>query len=199
MLFEVPTQSVLFAAIFSGIVLIIFWIEYRRVRKRLFNREKQIKRRMYELSILRELGERIGYSLNVQKIVDIISGSLGKLLPYSIVAYMIPQEEGRLVVHVYLAEPISKKFISDVKSRMLKAISTLFGKEYLEEDVDERISGTVTDPTSKEEIRSFFNIPIEINQKPAGILTVAATRPNLYKTSEVVEILYTIMNQASEA
>ena len=199
MLFEVPTQSVLFAAIFSGVVLIIFWIEYRRVRKRLFNREKQIKRRMYELSILRELGERIGYSLNVQKIVDIISGSLGKLLPYSIVAYMIPQEEGRLVFHVYLAEPISKKFISDVKSRMLKAISTLFGKEYLEEDVDESISGTVTDPTSKEEIRSFFNIPIEINQKPAGILTVAATKPNLYKTSEEVEILYTIMNQASEA
>lgn len=196
---QIPLQSALWAAIFSGVVLIIFWIEYRRVRARLFLREKQIKRRMYELSILRELGERIGYSLNVQKIVDIISGSLGKLLPYSTVAYMIASEEGRLVFHINLAEPISKKFIADVRSRMLKAYSALFGKTYADPDVDESVSGAITDAAKGENVQSFFNVPIEINRKPAGILTVAAARPNLYRTSEEVEILYTIVNQASEA
>ena len=154
---EVPTQSVLLAAIFSGVVLIIFWIEYRRVRRRLFLREGLIKRRMYELSILRELGERIGYSLNVQKIVDIISGSLGKLLPYSTVAYMLPDEEGRVLFHINLAQPVSKKFVSEVRGRMLKAISALFGKEYTDTDIDESISGTITDESNKSGIRSFFN------------------------------------------
>jgi len=111
--FDYLTQSVLWAAIFSGIVLIIFWIEYRRTRGKLFEREKQMKRRMYELSILRELGERIGYSLNVQKIVDIISGSLANLLHYSIVAYMLPTEEGRLTFHISIAEGVSKDFLND--------------------------------------------------------------------------------------
>lgn len=196
---ELPTQSLLGAAIFSGIVLILFWVEYRRIRGRLFLRELQMKRRMYELSILRELGERIGYSLNIQKIVDIIGSSLGDLLPYSIVGYMLPDEEGRIVFRINLAESVSKNFLTEVRSRMLKAFSVLFGKVYADTDIDESISGVVTDPSGKKEVRSFFNIPIVINDKPAGILTVAATKSGLYRTSEEVEILYTIMNQASEA
>ncbi len=199
MSFILPTQSVFWAAIFSGIVLIIFWFEYRRVRSRLLKREEQMRHRMYELSILRELGERIGYSLNVQKIVDVITGSLGKLLPYSTVAYMLPTEEGRLLFHLLMAESVSKQFIAEVRERMLKSFTTLFGKTYTEKDIEESISGSLTDPTSHDKVQSFFNIPIVINGRPAGILTVASTASGLYKTSEEVEILYTIMNQASEA
>ncbi len=192
-------SSVLIAAIFSGIVLIIFWFEYRRIRKRLFKREEQMRHRMYELSILREIGERIGYSLNIQKIVEVIAGSLGKLLPYSTVAYMLPSEEGRLVFKIALAESVNKTFVSEVRSRMLKACTTLFNKDYVEKDVEESVSGVVTDPTSREKVESFFNVPIVINSKPAGIFTVASVESGLYKTSEEVEILYTIMGQASEA
>ncbi len=192
-------SSVLIAAIFSGIVLVIFWFEYRRVRGRLFKREEQMKHRMYELSILREIGERIGYSLNVQKIVEVIAGSLGKLLPYSTVAYMLPNEEGRLVFKITLAEPVRKDFISEVRAGMLKTSSVLFSKDYGDKDIEESVSGVITDPTSREKVQSFFNVPIVINDKPAGIFTVASVKPGLYKTSEEVEILYTIMNQASEA
>lgn len=195
----VAQSAIFWAAGFSGIVLIIFWFEYRRIRFRLLRREEQMKHRMYELSILRELGERIGYSLNVRKIVDIITGSLGKLLPYSTVAYMLPNEEGRLVFNISLAESVSKEFIGEVRARMLRAISALFGREYAAKEVEESVTGSVTDPTSRGKAASSFNVPIVINGKPAGILTVASTRPGLYKTSNEVEILYTIMNQASEA
>ena len=189
----------LWAGGFSVVVLVIFWFEYRRVRARLFVREVQMRRRMYELSILRELGERIGYSLNVQKIVDIITGSLQKLLPYSTVAYMLPQEDGRVVFHIALAESVSKAFLAEVRLRMRKSFSALFGKEYEDQDIEESVSGVVTDPNSRDSARSFFNVPIVINQKPAGILTVASKTSGLYKTSEEVEILYTITSQASEA
>ncbi|MDP3993657.1 MAG: ATP-binding protein [bacterium] len=198
--FDTSPQDVYWAAtIFSGLVLIIFWFEYRRTRGKLFVRENQMKRRMYELSILRELGERIGYSLNVQKIIDIIRGSLGKLLPYSIVAYMLPNEDGRLIFNVALAEPVSKSFVAEVKTRMLKSFSALFDEVYSADDIDESISGVVTDPANPAKVESLFNVPIVINNRPAGIFTVAATKPDMYKTSEEVEILYTIMNQASEA
>ncbi len=202
MIFDFPAQSViLWSALFSVLVLIIFWVEYRRIRSRLQRREEQMRHRMYQLSILRELGERIGYSLNVQKVVDIITGSLGKLLPYSTVSYMLlsPDNSGRLLYRIILAESVSKDFILDVKNRMLTAVSALFGKSYTAQDVEESISGSLTDPTGTEKIKSFFNVPIVINQKPAGILTVASNRPGLYKRSEDVEILYTIVTQASEA
>ena len=194
-------QSIIGTAVFSIVVMVIFWFEYRRTRGRLMVREDQMKRRMYELSILRELGERIGYSLNVQKIVEIITGSLQKLLPYSTVAYMLSagDEHDRIDFHITLAESVSKGFVADVRARMLKSFSALFSKEYAESDIEESVSGVVTDPANSKEVRSFFHVPIVINQKPAGILTVASTDPGLYRTSEEVEILYTIMNQASEA
>lgn len=159
-----------------------------------------MKRRMYELSILRELGERIGYSLNVQKIVDIISGSLTRLLPFSTVAYMLPlAEEGRLIFHITLEESVNKNFLNEVKERMLKAFNVLLSKTYSPGDVEESVAGVITDPTSDDAVKSFFNVPIVINGQPAGILTVASGKPGLYKTSEEVEILYTIVSQASEA
>ena len=192
-------QPIVWASLFSLIVLVTTLFAYRKLRVRLLDREEQMKRRMYELSILRELGERIGYSLNVQKIVDIISSSLGNLLPYSVVVYMLPLESGRLLFHMTLAESVSKAFIADARLRMLKSFSALFGKAYTEKDIDETITGVVTDPKSRGKVQSFFNIPIVINNKPAGIFTVASVKSGLYKTSEEVEILYTIMNQASEA
>src|SRR3989344_5060362 len=38
--------------------------------------ETELKSRMYELSILKELGDKTGYSLNVQKIVDVIKNRM---------------------------------------------------------------------------------------------------------------------------
>lgn len=201
MQFELPTQSVMWAAIFSAIVLIIFWFEYRRLRGRLLAREEQMKHRMYEVSILREIGERIGYSLDVPKIIEIIRGSLGRLLPYSTVSFMLPdsQKEGRLLFSVELSEGVNKSFISDVRVRMLTAFSALFAKQFGEKDIEESVIGALTDQENKGRVESFFNVPIVINGRPAGILNVASTMPGLYKKSEDVEILYTIMSQASEA
>lgn len=196
---SVIIPTLLFTGVFSGLVLVIFWVEYRRLRARLLLREEQMRRRLYEIAILRELGERIGYSLNVRKIVDIISGSLGNLLPYSTVAYLLPGEEGRLTFHILLAEPVSRGFIDEIRERMLKSFSALFGKEFEKGEVDEEVSGAVTDPFNKDTVKSFFNVPIVINEKPAGVLTVASKQPGLYKTSAEVEILYTIMHQASDA
>lgn len=196
---ELPTQYLLGTAVFSAFVLILIWVHYRQLRRRLLQRELQMRRRMYELSILRELGERIGYSLNVQKIVDIITSSLGNLLPYSTVGYMLLSEDERVVFHVNLAESVNKNFVSAVRSRMLKAFATLLGKTFSDEDIDESVSGVITDSSGKKEVQSFFNIPIVISEHPVGILTVASTKTGLYRTSEEVEILYTIMSQASEA
>jgi signal transduction histidine kinase/PAS domain-containing protein len=185
-------------AIYTGIVIIFIWWENRKMRHSLKLKEEEMQRRMYEVSILKELGERIGYSLNVQKIVDVITGSLRRLLPYSTVSYMLLGDEGRIIFHCVLEESINKRFVDEVRSRMTAAMGALLGKEIKPEQFDESISGTVTDETNKGAVRSFFNIPVVINNLPVGMLNVASTKEGLYKEDEIT-ILYTIMNQASSA
>jgi len=185
-------------AIYTGIVVLFIWWENRKMRKSLLQKELEMQRRMYEVSILKELGERIGYSLNVQKIVDVITGSLRRLLPYSTVAYMLLGDEGRVIFHCVLEESVNKKFIDDLRFRMVQSFSTLLARDVKEDQIDESISGTITDESNKNGIQSFFNIPVVINNQPVGILNVASTKEGLYKEDEIT-ILYTIMNQASTA
>ena len=188
--------------IFTVIVVSVFLFQYRKLRASLLNREREMARRMYQLSILRELGERIGYSLKIEQIVEIIAGSLRRLLDYSTVAYMLvsrtPEGEARITFNINLEKPVHKKFIAAVKEKMLESLNVLIGKHYTADDVEESISGTITDPTSREEIGSFFNVPIVIGGSPVGLLNIATPEKGRYKSQEV-DILYTIMNQASDA
>lgn len=192
------TQVFIALAIYSVVVLIFIGIENRRMRNSLHAKEREMQRRMYEVSIMKELGDRIGYSLNVQKIVDVITGSLRKLLDYSTVSYLLLADEGRIVFHCVLEESINKQFIDSIRGQMITALGALTGREIKPDEIDESISGTITDETNKTGIKSFFNIPVVINGQPVGLLNISSTKPGLYKDEEMT-ILYTIMNQASAA
>jgi PAS domain S-box-containing protein len=192
------TYILLSLAIYTVIVIVFIWWENRQMRGSLRNKELEMTRRMYEVSILKELGERIGYSLNVQKIVDVITGSLRQLLPYSTVSYLLLTDEGRTVFHCVLEESVNRKFLDDVKKGMLAAFTALISRELREDEIDESISGTITDELSHGVVKSFFNVPVVINNQPVGLLNVASTKDGLYKEDEMT-ILYTIMNQASTA
>ena len=185
-------------AIYTVIVIVFIWWENRQMRHSLKYKEDEMGRRMYEVSILKELGERIGYSLNVQKIVDVITGSLRKLLPYSTVSYLLWSDEGRLIYHCVLEESVNKNFLEDVKKRIVTAFSALIDREIKNSEVDESVSGTITDESNEATVKSFFNIPVVINNQPVGLLSVSSTEEGLYKEAEMT-ILYTIMNQASTA
>ena len=161
-------------------------------------KEREMQRRMYEVSILKELGDRIGYSLNVQKIVDVITGSLRRLLDYSTVSYLLFADEGRVVFHCVLEESVNKQFIESIRGQMVAALGALSSRDMKPDEIDESISGTITDEANRIGIKSFFNIPVVINGQPVGLLNISSTKPGLYKEEEMT-ILYTIMNQASAA
>ena len=93
--------------------------------------EEETHHKLYELAILKELGERIGYSLDVQKIIDIITGSLGEFIEYRVVSYMLVEPE-KILFKVHVEKSVSRKFIDDVRARMLKSLSALLNKEIKE-------------------------------------------------------------------
>ena len=162
-------------------------------------REVMLARHAYETAVLKEIGDRIGYSLNAVKIVEIISRSLGQLLSYSTVSYMIfIESDEKIRFDCNVKETVSGNFIKDVKSKMLAALSEMLAEPLVDIDVDESIAGTILDETENSRVLSFFNLPIIIMDKVVGLITVASKKPNLYGRDET-DVLYRIARQASEA
>lgn len=162
-------------------------------------REAELLSRVYETAVLKEIAERIGYSLDAAKIIEIISGSLGQLLSYSTVSHIILGEnDSELPFACSARESVNRAFIEDVKHKMLAALSEMLSIVVLDVDVDEEISGVILNEQETSPVRSFFNLPIVISGKLAGIITVASKDPGLYQGADTL-VLYRIAQQASFA
>jgi len=181
------------ALVISGF---IYWKSHR-LQLAIKAKENQMGRRMYELAILKELGERIGYSLNVQNIVDIIVGSLHQFIEYSAVSYMVLQPE-KVIFKIHLEKSVARGFVDEVCDRMLKSLTALLDKQITKNEVEEVLSGAIIVEEMPQPVNSYFNIPLVIDKKVVGILTVAHTEAGLYKEDEMT-ILYKITQQASLA
>jgi len=83
-----------------------YWF-VRKFRGEVKKREEDVKHRMYELAILKEVGDRIGYSLNLEKIVDIITGSLPQFIEYSAASYMLLEPE-KILFKTELQKPVGR-------------------------------------------------------------------------------------------
>lgn len=181
-------------AVFIGVFA---YLRSRKFRIDLEKREEDTRHRMYELSILKELGDRMGYSLNVQNIIDIITGSLHQFIEYSVVSYMFLEPE-KIIFKVHLEKQVSRKFIDNIKNRMVGSLSALLNIDFQKIGIEEVLSGTILSEDAEKPVESFFNIPLVIAGEVVGVLTIADTKSGLYKEEEMT-ILYKITQQASKA
>jgi len=167
--------------------------------KRRLKREEELTKRAYETVVLKEIGDRIGYSLDASKIVEIISGSLGKLLEYSTVAYIIiGEKEEKLRFSCTVFEPVNSQFIGEVKMKILTSYSEITDRPVTQSELDESITGMVLDEQSTNLVSSFFNLPVVISGKLVGIINVASWKKDLYN-SENTAVIYRIARLASDS
>ncbi|MEK7390676.1 MAG: ATP-binding protein [Patescibacteria group bacterium] len=178
-------------------VSVYFAVKNHKAKTALETREREVSRKMYELAILKELGDRIGYSLDVQQIIDIIVNSLHQFIEYSAVSYMLLEPE-KVMFKMHLERSVHRRFVNDIRDRMLGSLGALLDREFDRKDVKEILSGAIIIEELEEPVRSFFNIPLVIDEKVVGVLTVADTKTGLYKEEEMT-ILYKIIQQASKA
>jgi signal transduction histidine kinase len=182
----------------GGVTSSVYYVvKDQKGKAALVKKEQDVSRRMYELAILKELGDRIGYSLDVQQIIDIIINSLHQFIDYSAVSYMLLGPE-KLIFKMHLERSVHQRFVNDIRDRMLNSLSALLDREFNKKDVKEIISGAIIIEELDDPVRSFFNIPLVIDEKVVGVLTVADTKSGLYKEEEMT-ILYKIIQQASKA
>lgn len=162
-------------------------------------RQEELAKKSYETAVLAQINQRIGYSLNGAKIVEIISGSLGQLLDYSTVSYMILDEAVAKIPFVCnIAEPVPRSFVGEVRKKMMAAVSEMLGEPVTDADIDESIAGAILDEGETADLASFFNLPIVVLGKLVGLINVASKNAGHYEGEET-EVLYRIARQASEA
>ncbi len=158
----------------------------------------ELQQKVYQAQVLKEIGERIGYSLDTAKIVDIITSSLGNLLGYDAVSYMVVGEDGRVVFKCHVENTVNHDFIEEVKHKMLMSYEAILNKQIKPKSLDESVTGNILDDNLKGNVESFFNLPVVISQKLVGLINVASKQKGLYG-EEQASILYTITNQAATA
>jgi len=196
------TSNILLLILIVISVTLLCWAravedKFRRLREEKMRKESELERRLYELSVLQEVSDRIGYSLDVEKLAQIITGSLGRLLEYSTVSYLLVGAEN-VSFHCQVEESVSSEFVKDVKQRMRDSFEALQPGTISSLSQDEAILGNVLSEENEAPVRSFFNIPLIIAEKPVGILTVASTKVGLYREEEMT-ILYKIVERATAA
>lgn len=188
-------------SIFVFIILVgfIFYLLFflNKQRKEIEKEKEGSSQKVYEIAILKELGDRIGYSLNVEEILQVIVGSLHQFLDYTAVGYVVVSA-GKIKISTHLERSVCRPFLTDMKKRMLDSLSALTEKKYEVAAIEEVVSGAIVIDEPIEEIGSFFNIPLVVSGAVAGVLTVAHSKSGLYQEEEMT-ILYKIVNQVSNA
>src|SRR3989338_890362 len=190
-LFLIPVLLILVVFIFY------FYSSLKKREKEIIRKGEESLGNLYELAILKELGERTGYSLNVEEILQIITGSLRQFIDYTAVGYVVITPE-KLKINTHIEKPVSNLFIKEMKDRMVASLSALSNKSLDTFVLDEIVSGAIVGDEIKQSIGSLFNIHIVIGGKVVGVLSVAHIDPGLYKEADMT-ILYKITGQASEA
>ncbi|HSD98333.1 MAG TPA: ATP-binding protein [Patescibacteria group bacterium] len=182
--------------ILFGLLAIYFSFQEERLKKTLKERNILQKRRVYEISILKTIQDRIGYSLDIERIIDTLTGSLKNLFPYSTVSSLVLHEDSA-VIKTTLEERVSTAFLDEVKKSMLASMSSLLNTP-LPTRFEEVKTGLVIDDTNTNPLASFFHIPLIVNGKVAGLISICSTKPGLYKEEDMT-IMYQLTATASNA
>lgn len=183
---------------FGGALALLFFVvkKNQKTELGLMQKEKETRQKMYEIAILKELGDKMGYSLNLQKIIEIILGSLKQFIEYASVSFMILEPE-KIIFKTHLEKSVSPNFILQIKDKMLNSLA-IIKKDFKILNIEEILSGASLDEKYDSKLLSYFIIPLTVAGRVEGLLAVSDITPSAFKEEEMT-ILYKITQQATKA
>src|SRR5581483_8096251 len=110
-----------------GLLAVIFSYKNEQMKKLLKDKETQYKQHLYETTILREIQDRIGYSLDIEKVTDVVTGSLDNLFQYSTVSSMIIKNE-KIIFKTHVRETVGHGFLLQLEQSMKNSLSALLSE-----------------------------------------------------------------------
>src|SRR5579872_2798081 len=105
------------ATLIFGVAAIFYSMSEEKAIKQLVDNELKQKQRLFEITMMKEIQDRIGYSLEIGKVVDVIIGSLDALLKYSTVSALV-LEKDRMEFKTHVKEAVSTQYIDILKNAL---------------------------------------------------------------------------------
>lgn len=184
-----------------GFVIAIYVRRTYRERRQLegqASKSTELQQRMYQIQVLQEISERIGYSLEGSKVIEIITNSIGNLLEYETVSFMLYNQTDSIVFKTHVHKSVNHRFLDQVKQDMLATTAVLCDQKSEEIKLDERIGGSILDEQLDVDVRSFVNIPVIIGSELLGLINISSSKPKQFGWNQAA-VLFTITNQAAVA
>lgn len=186
------------ASLFFALFLLILKLRYRRTVLESKKKEAQLAQKVYESEVLRGVSEQIGYTQDITKILELISSSLDRLMPYSVISYLLDSGTGKRVKFwCRVKEPVSSKYLKELKTKMLIAFMEMSQSVLIESDLEDGVSGGLIDDNLVEGVGSFFNLPIIISGKVVAIVNISSREKDLYDENNT-EVLFRMATQVSQ-
>lgn len=190
--------------ILFGFLAIVFSFLWERNRKKLKETEKELTRQLYELGILRDLNDKIGYSLKTRDIARNIALTSEKFFPLKTASYAVV-ENAEIIFETFVKGNVSDKYSQEVKNIVLNSIYTLdeslrhFNIKEIPPQIMEENELLVDNNISSDTVpKSYFNIPLVLNNKLVGIISITSPKEKVYQDKDM-SLLYKIVNQAQLA
>ena len=183
------------STIIFGIIAVLLSIEGDR-KKKLFLKEKELQEnKIKKLAILKNIKDKISYSLDIQKAIDIVMENLRSLFPYSTASCMVLKDKN-IILKAFVEESISTSYLKAVKESMLLSIREL--RDSIPTKIDERVYGVSLNDQNAQTFFSSFHIPLVVNNNVVALIHLTSTKHDLYKNKEM-EILYQILEDVGNA
>src|SRR5258708_5288410 len=184
------------ATLIFGIIAIVYLMREEKAIKQLVDNELKQKQRLFEITMMKEIQDRIGYSLEIEKVVDVILGSLDALLHYSTVSALVIEKE-RPQFKTHIKEAVSQQYIDNLKTSLLKSYVTIESTE-VPTVAEGNVSGVALDDLNHATPGSSFHVPLIVNDRVVSMINVSAIKANTFSEAEMTT-LYKIAAQASAA
>lgn len=183
----------LLAIIVLGLIAILLSLGNDFLQKDSLKAKKIEDDRIYKLSVIKEIQEKIAYTTDPEKVVDIIMISLRNFFNYSAASSMVVKD-AHVVFKIYVEENIGPEYIKKIEESMLSSFERLVGKLPLR--IDKKMYGVPIDNTVKSIYSSSFHIPLIANNKVLAFIHLSSTKDNAYSN---MDDLHELIDGASSA
>lgn len=179
-----------------GVIAIVLSLREERGKKIIALREEEERQRLSEMSVITEIQEQVGNALDVEKVIDIIVGHLETFIPYSTASGLVIKDQN-LFFKTYLHEGVSHLFIDKVRQSMVEELSKM-STNVLPLNVEQSRTGVPIDENNPRPVASQSNFPLIVSNKTVALISVAATKPNVYDNAAKAK-LARVIQLASQA
>ena len=176
---------------------VLFSYREEKSKKLLIRQNKELSRHAYQLEVLGSLQEKIGLSMNIFDIAEIIATTVERVIDVTTVSYAIIEQD-KIHLHTFPRQPVAELYFEELERKILTSIHNI-DAHTKEIKVDETRSQTLQLSTntfaSSVLPTSFITVPLILKEQFVGIIAVSSHLEKAY-TEEDLTMLNRIVNQS---